>query len=128
MNEKTLTARLRRGMSIEQACQELDLRCRYEKDHENKSLAQVCRDNEKDVELVRNRLKYGYSLNDALNKPKKISRQGKPIVVRGVLYNSVASAIRKLGLQHKEGTVRSRLYIGKTPDEAFDFKQCGGQR
>ena len=71
--------------------------------------------------MVRNRLRYGYTLNDALNKPKKISRQGIPIVVYGVLYNSISEACRKLGKEDKENTIRSRLRAGKSPDEAFSF-------
>ena len=33
INEKTLTARIRRGMPVEQACQKTDLRCKYSMDH-----------------------------------------------------------------------------------------------
>ena len=123
INEKTLTARIRRGMPVEQACQKTDLRCKYSMDQgAKKSIAQICRENEKDQDLIRNRLKYGYSFKDALNKPKKISRQGKPITVNGILYNSISSAIRKLNLQEKEGTIRSRLWNGMNPDEAFNMK------
>ena len=85
VNEKTLTARLRRGLSIEAACEKSDLRCTYYLDHgKQKSLTQICQEQSKSRELVMNRLKYGYSLHDALNKPKKTSRQGRPIVVHGV--------------------------------------------
>lgn len=121
-NEKTITARLRRGMSVEDACNKKDLRCTYfpYKDEE-KPLFQICEEEEKNRELVQNRLKYGYSLEDALNRPKKISKQGKPIVVNGILYNSVAMACRKLGLEDKENTIRSRMRVGKTADEAFRF-------
>lgn len=122
VHEKTITARLRRGMSVEEACNSKSLRCRYYSDHgEEKSLTQICKEQAKDVDLVKNRLKYGYSLHQALNKPKRISRQGAPIVVKGVLYNSISEATRKLGLEHKECTIRSRLRCGKTPDEAFTF-------
>lgn len=71
--------------------------------------------------LVRNRLKRNYSLNKALNSPKKIAKQGKPIVVNGILYNSIAEAARKLGLSHKEGTIRSRLRAGWSNNDAFNF-------
>ena len=122
VHEKTITARLRKGMSVEEACKTKDLRCTYYTEHnESNSIAQICRENNKNEELVRNRLKYGYSLNDALNKPKKVSKQGMPIVVKGVLYNSISEACRKLNLEDKEGTIRSRLRAGKKPDEAFDF-------
>jgi len=78
MNEKTLTARLRRGIPINEACRNEDLRCSYHLDNEErKSIVQICDEQSKDASLVRNRMKYGYSLNDALNKPKKITRQGK---------------------------------------------------
>lgn len=121
-NEKTITARLRRGMSVEEACDLKDLRCKYlPHKNEEKALCKICEEEEKDRELVQNRLKYGYSLNDALNKPKKISKQGQPIVVNDVLYNSIAMACRKLGLEDKENTIRSRLRAGKTPEEAFRF-------
>lgn len=83
----------------------------------------ICREQAKNADLIRNRLKYGYSLNDALNKPKKISKQGMSIVVNGILYNSVASALRGLNLLHKESTVRRRLKLGMKPDEAFRFEE-----
>jgi hypothetical protein len=123
IHEKTLAARLRKGMSIEDACDSKDLRCRYScyKSEHEKSIAQLCRENNKDADLVNNRLHYGYSLYDALNKPKKISRQGKPIIVNGILYNSVSEAARMLGMPEKESTIRSRLRIGYKPDDAFNF-------
>ena len=40
INEKTLTARIRRGMSVEQACQKTDLRCRYCVDQGERNLLQ----------------------------------------------------------------------------------------
>ena len=60
-------------------------------------------------------------MKDALNKPKKISRQGKAIIVNGILYNSISMACRKLGLEEKENVIRRRLRAGKTADEAFKF-------
>lgn len=124
VNEKTITARLRKGMSVEEACKKKDLRCSYHMDDDiEKSITQICREQSKDADLVRNRLKYGYSLNEALNKPKKISKQGKPIVVQGVLYNSIASALKKMNLSHKESTVRRRLKLGMKPDDAFWFEE-----
>ena len=123
INEKTLTARLRRGMSIEEACKKTDLRCSYHLENGvSKSLAQICKEQDKDWWLTENRLKYGYSLSAALNTPKKITKQGKPIVVNGILYNSISSALTKLNLLNKESTVRRRLKKGITPDEAFNFK------
>lgn len=123
INEKTLTARLRKGMSVKEACEKADLRCSYHLDNDmKKSIAQICREQEKDADLISNRLRYGYSLNDALNKPKKIARQGKPIVVNGILYNSIAAALKKLGLTHKEAAVRRRLRKGMEADEAFKFE------
>lgn len=124
VNEKTLTARLRKGMSVEEACRKADLRCSYYVDGgKEKSITQICREQAKNADLIRNRLKYGYSLNDALNKPKRVSKQGMPIVVNGILYNSVASALRGLNLVHKESTVRKRLKLGMKPDEAFRFEE-----
>ena len=38
------------------------------------------------------------------------------------LYNSIALACRKLGLQEKESTIRRRLRAGFKPDDAFDFE------
>lgn len=120
---KTLTARLRRGMSIEEACTKVDLRCRYYDEEEKKYLAEICREESKNAELVRNRLVYGYELSEALNTPKHITRQGRPIIVKGVLYNSVMDAMRRMGLQHKESVIRGRLHRGKSPDEAFRFEE-----
>jgi len=120
INEKTLTARLRRGMPIENACENTDLRCSYHLDGGvKKSVTQICREHSKNVDLVKNRLRYGYSLNDALNKPKKISKQGIPIVVNGILYNSIAEAVRKLHLTHKESTIRRKLKEGIKTDQLF---------
>ena len=68
---------------------------------------------------MRNRLKYGYSLNEALNNPKKISKQGTPIVVNGIFYNSISSAIKQLNMSDKESTIRRRLRAGIIPDIAF---------
>lgn len=123
INEKTLTARLRRGMTVEAACNTSDLRCAYFEDKgDRKSVTQICKEQAKDVVLIRNRLKYGYSLNDALNKPKKVSRQGIPIVVNGILYNSIAAALKKMNMSDKESTVRRRLKMGMKPEEAFYFE------
>jgi len=124
IHEKTLYARIRKGMQIEEACKNKDLRCSYQcdpEDNKEKSIAQICKDKSKNPELVRNRLKYGYSINDALNKPKKIARQGSPIVVNGILYNCISAAIRKHNLVEKESTIRRRLKSGMTPDMAFKF-------
>lgn len=122
VHAKTITKRLQKGMSPQEACQKTDLRCRYMPyENEEKSISQICDEREKDETLVRNRLKYGYSLKDALDTPKKITRQGKPIEVYGISYNSVSEACRKRKLEDKEGTIRSRLRAGKTPEEAFSF-------
>lgn len=124
IHEKTLTARLRRGMSVEEACVQVDLRCTYYGEGEGrKSLAEICRDNLKNEDLVRNRLVYGYGLSKALNTPKKVTRQGRPIIVKGILYNSVMDAMRLLGLEHRESTIRGRLHRGMNPDEAFCFEE-----
>lgn len=122
INEKTLTARLRRGMSVEDSCNPRLLNRRYyvEKGKE-KCLAEICREQGKDPELVRNRLNYNYSLNQALNSPKRVARQGMPIVVNGILYRSIAEAVRKLNLENKEYTIRSRLRNGWNVNEAFYF-------
>lgn len=120
INEKTITARLRRKMSIEEACNKIDLRCTYYLDDGvKKSITQICKEKSKDEVLVRNRLKYGYSLNEALNNPKKISKQGTPIVVNGIFYNSISSAIKQLNMSDKESTIRRRLRAGIIPDIAF---------
>ncbi len=124
INKKTLTARLRRGLSIEEACKNIDLRSSYHEDpgdKKEKSIKQICKDHSKNDALVRNRLRYGYSLNNALNKPKLIRRQGCPIVVNGILYNSIAEALRNLDLVEKEQIVRRRLKNGMKPDKAFKF-------
>ena len=124
IHEKTLTARIRRGMSVEQAGVCSDFRCIYYGEGEDKkSLAEICRDNEKNEALVRNRLVYGYGLSKALNTPKKVTRQGRPVVVKGILYNSIADALRKLELTSKENVVRARLSRGKSLDEAFCFEE-----
>ena len=116
INVKTLTARLRRGMDIEDACKKTDYRCRY---INGKSVTQICIENNKDTELVMNRFKYGYSLHDALNRPKKITKQGAEIVVDGILYSSLAAAIRTYGLQHKESLIRRKIGEGEKPEDLF---------
>lgn len=122
VNEKTITARLRRGLSVEKACENIDFRCSYHVCENNeKSVSQICREQSKDADLVRNRLHYGYTLEDALNNPKKISKQGMPVIVRGKEYKSISEAIRSLKLSHKENTIRSRLRIGMEINQAFNF-------
>ncbi len=123
-NEKTITARLRKGMNVDDACNPDDLRCTYyENGSEKKSIIKICNENLKSEMLVRNRLRYGYTMHDALNKPKKVTKQGKPIVVNGILYNSIADAVRKLELANKESTIRYRLKHGMKPDNAFRFNK-----
>lgn len=124
VHEKTLTARLRRGIPIDEACRKEKMGRRYfeDKDNVKKSLVEICREQEKEEWLVRNRLKYGYSLNKALNTPKKVTKQGQPIVVGGILYKSVAAALRKMGLEKKESTIRRRLRLGMNPDNAFKIE------
>lgn len=120
VNEKTITARLRRGLSVEEACKNTDLRCSYmEYNNSKNSIQQICDNENKNPQLIRNRLKYGYSINEALNTPKKISKQGKPIKINGILYGSVSEALRKLNMIDKEHVVRGRLYSGATPEQAF---------
>lgn len=128
-HEKTIAARLRKGMTPQEACSKTDFRCNYYEDNgEKKSISQICVEQSKDTELIRNRLKYGYSLKEALNRPKKVSRQGQPIVVYGILYNSISDACRRLNRVDKEGTIRSRLRAGKTPDEAFRFEDSNSKQ
>ena len=91
VKETTIRARLHRGMSIEEACSLTDHRCRY---IEDKPVISIIREQGQDPDLVNNRLKYGYSLQEALNTPKKTTRQGRPIIVWGVLYQSISAALR----------------------------------
>ena len=49
-----------------------------------------------------------------------------PIVVDGILYNSISEAVRKLDLVNKESTIRRRLRAGWNPDSAFKFKNKRG--
>lgn len=127
VNEKTITARLQRGMSIESACEKRKYNEKYFPDQEGeKSIAQLCREHGKSEWLVRGRLQKNYSINQALNCPKKITKQGQPTLVNGILYNSIAEAIRKLHLEHKEGTIRSRLRAGWSNDDAFCFDKNKG--
>lgn len=125
VNEKTIVKRLGRGMSVDEACERNDLRCRYFKDKDGnmKSITQICKEQSKNKDIVNNRLKYGYSLNDALNKPKNITKQGKAIVVDGILYNSIAMALRELNMEDKEQKVRRRLKKGISPDLAFEIEK-----
>ena len=120
IHEKTLTARLRRGMDIADACKKTDFRCTYFTEKgTKKSITEICMNNEKSKDLVFNRLKYGYSMEDALNKPKKVTKQGCPIVVEGILYNSIAAAVRKYNLQSKESTIHRKIREGRNPTEVF---------
>lgn len=124
INEKTLTARLRRGMILKDACGKKDLRCTYfAEDDGEKSLTEICEDNDKDYYLVLNRLKYGYNMKEALNTPKKVTKQGSPVVVDGILYNSLAAAIRKYNLEEKEHKIRLRIRKGRDPTEVFQEMQ-----
>lgn len=121
LNEKTLTKRLQKGMSLDEACNPKLKGRVYTKVSPEDSISSLCRKKKIDRSLIYNRRRYGYSEKDAFNKPKKISKQGRPMVVNGVLYTSVSLAIRELGLEERESTIRSRLRGGKSPDEAFHF-------
>lgn len=121
VHEKTITARLRKGMTVEQACEKTDRRCTYYNDGTiDKSVSQICREQSKNEELVRNRLARGYTLDEALNKPKKIHKQGNPIVVNGFLYSSIAEALRKYILESKESAIRRKLNDGVNPSTVFN--------
>ena len=121
MNEKTLTKRLQRGVPLEEACKPKLMGRVYTKISPEDSISSLCRKKKIDKHLIYNRRRYGYSEKDAFNKPKKISKQGRPIVVNGVIYASASLAMRELGLEERESTIRSRLRAGKSPDEAFRF-------
>lgn len=100
--KQPLQSRIRRGMSIDKACTTKDLRCHYFNiDGEEKSITQVCEDQRKDAELVSNRLKYGYSMHDALNKPKKVTKQGKAIVEMGFYIIQLLKLLESLDYQRK---------------------------
>lgn len=124
VNEKTITARLKRNMSIDDACSTKRVNgCYFMDNGIEKPLIQICAEQNKNISLVRNRMKLNYNLNKALNEPKKVTKQGSQIVVHGILYNSIAEAIRKLNLSHKETTIRRRLRAGISPDDAFKFDE-----
>ncbi len=118
VKETTIRARFRRGMSVDEACLLTDHRCRY---IEEKPLVSIIREQGQDPDLVNNRLKYGYTLSEALNTPKKITRQGRPIIVHGILYQSISAALRALELEDKESIIRGRLNRGYKPNDAFSF-------
>lgn len=121
VNEKTITARLRRGWSVEEACRPGDRRSSWDV-----TLNQVCRDQKKNSDLVRNRLSRGYNLHDALNKPKSITKQGKSVVVDGVLYNSIMDAIRAYGMEKRENAIRAKMARGVPILKALE--SYGGKR
>ena len=124
INEKTLTARIRRGMSLEDACRKTDLRCTYFiGDDGEKSVTEICNDNDKGYWLVQNRLKYGYNMKDALNTPKKVTKQGAAVIVEVILYNSLSGAIRKYNQEEKEQKIRRRIKKGRDPTEVFQEMQ-----
>lgn len=92
-------------------------------DDREKSITEICKDNDKNYGLVQDRLKYGYNMKDALNTPKKVTKQGSPVVVDGILYNSLAAAIRKYNLEEKEQKIRLRIRKGRDPTEVFQEMQ-----
>lgn len=120
--EKTISYRIHHGMTLEEACVNKKYSCNYSyDDSKEKSLIDLCKDKKKDIELVQNRLSRGYTIQEALNKPKKVTKQGKSVLVDGTLYNSVSEACRELKLEVKESTIRRRLLKGWNADDAFKF-------
>lgn len=131
VHEKTIAARLRHGLSLQEACKKEDKRdTYYVMNGERKSLKEICRCCGQDKELVRNRLAYGYSIEEAVSLPKKVSRQGNPLMVNGMWYPSLSAALRNFGLEAHESAIRYHMKRGRNPDDVFagfnKFENKGG--
>lgn len=121
VNEKTITKRLKRGLTVDEACKQSDLRCNYNIniDGENKSLSDICREKKRDYAFISNRLSYGYDISEALSAPKKVTKQGITTVVNGIEFKSRAEAIRAFNLEKYEQRICRKINAGNEINEVF---------
>lgn len=118
INEKTLTARLRRGMALEEACNPVLEGRIYLQGAKKGCISDMAKRRGIDPYLVYNRRRYNYS-ETKLFKEKKITKQGRLVVVGECEYSSLAAAIREHHLELYEQRIRRRIKQGQSPDDVF---------
>lgn len=118
INEKTLTARLRRGVELEEACDSVLKGRVYLRGAQKGSISDMARRRGIDPHLIYNRRRYGYAETE-LFREKRITKQGRLVAVGECEYASLAAAIRAYHLEQYEQRIRRRIGQGKSPDDVF---------
>lgn len=118
INEKTLTARLQRGMKLEEACNPILKGRVYLKGVQKGCISDMAKRRGMDPHLIYNRRKYNF-LETELFVEKKITKQGRLVVVGECEYSSLAAAIREHHLEPYEQRIRRRIRQGQSPDDVF---------
>lgn len=118
VNEKTLTARLQRGMTLEEACTPVLKGRVYLQGVQKGCISDMAKRRGIDPHLIYNRRKYNY-LETKLFEEKKITKQGRLVVVGECEYSSLAAAIREHHLELYEQRIRRRIRQGQSPDDVF---------
>lgn len=72
------------------------------------SLNDLCKSFNIDKTLLNNRLSQGWKLEDAIEKEKNVTKQGKTIIINNQLFNSIKEANEKLNIQ--ESKLRRIIY------------------
>lgn len=127
LNEKTLTARLRRGITLEEACNPVLKGRVYLQEVQKGCISDMAKQRGIDPHLIYNRRRYNYSESELFGE-KKITKQGHPVVVGECEYSSLAAAIRKHHLEPYEQRIRRRIRQGQSPDDVFgEFLDSGWQ-
>ncbi len=91
-----------------------------------RSLAELCKKKKVSCDLIRNRIKMGESLEEALDNGNRYqmhgtSRNGNKVIVNGIIYDSLSAAARAYNLNVT--TVDMRIKYGYTIEEAFGLKK-----
>lgn len=118
INEKTLTARLRRGVELEEACNPVLKGRIYLRGAQKGSISDMAKRRGIDPHLIYNRRKYGYTETELFGE-KRITKQGRLVAVGECEYASLAAAIRAHHLEPYEQRIRRRIGQGQSPDDVF---------
>lgn len=81
---------------------------------EYSSLTSFCKEYSLNYDLVKNRLKYGWSFEDAISKPKQ---ERNTVLYDGKFYKSIPELAKDVGIS--VSTIRSRLNSGYSIEESI---------
>lgn len=94
------------------------------------SLRGLCRELDLSYSLIESRIRSGWSLEDAVNKPKAISKSrkgnGKPFSYKGKEYRSISSFCKENGLIYP--TVKHRIESGWSFEDAISKPKIKGNK